>query len=422
MAVVLVSAVLLVTTTSGAARALPGLHVEGGRLLLDGRPVVLRGVAMGDPLMARRAAGGQRPLSDYAEARDWWHANVVRLSVHPSEWRHARASLLAALDADVGAALRQGLCVIIDWHSIGWPDGAYQKPDPRWGDPPDLYDSGFSLAQSFWAAMAKRFAARPRVAFELWNEPVADSDRTGPWGPQWERLRPYWQRLLAAVRRRAGNLVIVTGNGWAHDLRGVREDPLRGTNIAYSWHVYSGKDGNDAVRLAQHLDGVQRVAPVIVTEWGFEPDGGQYPGTAESFGYFWVKRFLDGRKLGSTAWAWHPDWTPALLEHDWRTPTAYGAFVRQYLGHRPPSVAVANATGSEGGTATVSFTVHDAGDSVQLWLRVDDRPARALGWLRPGRFTAPLAHDLPRGRHLVRVTAEDLIARRAWATASLTVR
>jgi hypothetical protein len=400
-----------------------GLQADGPTLLLDGHPVTLRGVAMGDPVLARRQEWDPRPLSDYAVVHDVWHANVVRLSIHPSLWKHAdRAGTLAALDEDVGAALAQGMCVIVDWHTIGWPDGAYEVPPASWGDPSDLYDSDFALATSFWSAVAPRYADEPRVAYELWNEPMAQSDLGWPVQPLWSELRPYWVSLLATIRASAGNLVIATGNQWSHDLEGIRQAPLSDDNVAYAWHVYSGADENDARRWAAKLDQVQTIAPVIVTEWGFEPSSGaQFPGTARSFGHPWVKHFLDGRGLHSTAWCWHPDWTPALLK-DWYTPSAYGRFVRQYLWHRPPRVTCEPAAGEQGGVARVRFVVRDAGAQVRLWLRVDDGRARALGWRTHGRaLAARVSCALSRGRHTYSVTAENLIARSATGSAVLIV-
>src|SRR5215208_8043793 len=39
------------------------------------------------------------------------------------------------------------------------------------GDPPDLYDSDFALAQNFWDTVSTEIQDG-RVMFELWNEPV----------------------------------------------------------------------------------------------------------------------------------------------------------------------------------------------------------------------------------------------------------
>src|SRR4051794_23012506 len=147
-------------TLLGSATAHAGglLQARGNKLYYSGRQVRLRGVAVGDPLLARP----QRPTDDFRILARTWHCNLVRISVHPSTWRDRRAEAMAALKRDVTAALANRMWVIIDWHAIGWPDG--YSPGP-------LYDTDWSLARSFWQAVAARFGADGRIAFELWNEP-----------------------------------------------------------------------------------------------------------------------------------------------------------------------------------------------------------------------------------------------------------
>jgi arabinogalactan endo-1,4-beta-galactosidase len=81
-----------------------------------------------------------------------------------------------------------------------------------------------------------------------------------------------------------------------------------------------------------HLDSLQTIAPVMVTEWGFqEKTNENFKGSVQSFGAKFVRDFLEGRHLHSTAWCWHPDWTPVMLKSDWKTPTSMGRFVMRYL-------------------------------------------------------------------------------------------
>jgi len=127
-------------------------------------------------------------------------------------------------------------------------------------------------------------------------------------------------------------VVLAAGNDWAYDLRGVREDLLPGKNVAYAWHIYANTDDDDEAQWAAHLDELQTVAPVLVTEWGFQEHTKEpFRGTAKSFGTKFVRDFLEGRHLHSTAWCWHPDWTPVMLKADWKTPTPMGRFVMNYL-------------------------------------------------------------------------------------------
>ncbi len=224
--------------------------------------------------------------------------------------------------------------VILDWHTIGFPNGYYETIEKDWtDDPTDLYDSNFDLAKSFWDEVSAKFGKDGRIIFELWNEPVGtqkEGDEDIP--PQWEHLKPCFAQLLGIVRTHSANVVLATGNDWAYDLRGIREDPLPGENVAYAWHIYANTDDNDEKQWAEHLDNLQSIAPVMVTEWGFqEHTNEEFKGTAKSFGAKFVRDFLEGRHLHSTAWCWHPDWTPVMLEADWKTPTPMGQFVMDYL-------------------------------------------------------------------------------------------
>jgi aryl-phospho-beta-D-glucosidase BglC (GH1 family) len=316
---------------AGTALAADVLSVQGNELLASGTPVILRGVAVGDPILARQG----RPLSDYERIARDWHANVVRISLHPAVWKHMpHAQVLDVLEREINAALGNGMDVILDWHTIGWPDGYYENIEKDWtDDPADLYDSNFDLAKSFWDEVSARFGKDGRIIFELWNEPVASiKEEDGEVPPQWEKMKPFYAELLRIVRTHSDNVVLATGNEWAYDLRGIREDPLPGGNVAYCWHIYASTDDNDETEWAKQLDDLQTVAPVMVTEWGFQEHTKEdFRGTVKTFGAKFVRDFLEGRRLHSTAWCWHPDWTPVMLKLDWKTPTPMGRFVMDYL-------------------------------------------------------------------------------------------
>lgn len=249
------------------AEAGSALRLAGPLLLRGGEPARLRGVAMGDALLARAGRGAE----DYAVLAGGWRAGLVRLSVHPFLWRERRAEAARALASEVAAARAQGLAVIVEWHAIGWPGGAFETPHDDRQLPVNAYDTDLDLARDFWADTAGRFGDDPQVIFEIWNEPVRLEASEGAWGADWRALRPVWQDLLGVIRRRAGNLVLATGGGWASDLTGIRDAPLEDQAVGYAWHVYPGTAGGEPERLAERLDGLPHAHAVFVTEWGFEP-------------------------------------------------------------------------------------------------------------------------------------------------------
>jgi hypothetical protein len=307
----------------------PGrLEVRGKELLYDGKPIRLRGVAVGDPVMGRQG----RPTSDYEYLANDWKANVIRIGIHPRVWkREPHTKVLDRLVEDVDAALKNKMFVIIDWHVIGWPDGYFQLPD--WGGEKDTYDSSFKLAKDFWTAVAERYGKDGRVMFEFWNEPAFQKQDWDPKvGQKWSEFKPYMKELLDIVRQHGENVVIVSSNRWSYWLKGVRNDLLEGKNVAYAWHIYAGHSKNNPKAWAEALDDLQNVAPVLVTEWGFQPGANaHYRGGPEDFGTPFVRDFLEGKGLHSTAWCWHATWGPPMLKQDWRTPNEFGSFVRSYL-------------------------------------------------------------------------------------------
>lgn len=312
-----------------------GLRREGNQLVHQNRPVRLRGVAIGDPVLELT----DEPPGQYEILRGKWNANVVRISVHSYVWRNAdqfggRNAIMDLLRSHIDAATGAGLFVILDWHVTGWPDGYARPPDP--GEPAGMHDTGFSLALDFWTEASRIFGKNGAVAFEIWNEPVKGPNNWQPDPKEWRLLHPYWERLISVIRRNSENLIILAGGSWAYSLKGIRELPPTDSNVAFSWHVYAGKENNDEVRWAAAFDDLSRDYPVIVSEWGFDEMGAAYyRGGVGDFGAKFATNWLEGRELHWVAWCWHSSIGPAMLKADSITPTPFGAFVKALLRLNP---------------------------------------------------------------------------------------
>jgi hypothetical protein len=300
------------------------LAIQGNQFIEDGKPIILRGIAVGDVTDLPADA------DPYPEIAGEWHANVVRLSIHPGSWRDHKDKARAALKRHVQMARAAGLYVIIDYHAIGFPDG-YEleyfdvtEPDTK----TDYYDSRFSLAMDFWMTSALDFTDSA-ILFELWNEPSSNTEEEeGGDLSYWKKYRPYWRVLTDAIRASGNdNIVIAAPPLWAFNLRGIRDSLLPDENTAYAWHVYPGDSPDD---WADTLDDLDQEKPVVVTEWGFEPDAKQHwAGTAEDYGAL-LADFMDARGLSSTAWCWNPDYGPSLRRTSGKL-TVWGTFARDYL-------------------------------------------------------------------------------------------
>jgi len=296
------------------------LTVSGNKILLNKEAVLLAGVAVGDP--HSRVGYDRSTIKDYETIKKDWRANTVRLSVHPGVFKRDRDGIKKIMEDEVKAARDQGLYVIIDWHVIGMPNGWF-KPCPYGEDHYYSYDSNFNTAKEFWEMIAVKYRGDRGVLFELWNEP-ADPETN-----EWKNLKPYMERLYDIIRSQgADNIIIVPGVWWAYDLRGIKDSPVKGDNIAYSWHNYEAN--SRYLSWTKVFNDLNKVYPIILTEWGYETDPtsnyyvkSDYPGK--------IKQFIIDKGLHFTAWCWHDSWQPRLLNSGWESLTDYGKFVKNFL-------------------------------------------------------------------------------------------
>ena len=102
----------------------------------------------------------------YPEIVKDWHANVVRLSIHPGTWRDKKDEALSILKRHVDMGRAAGLYVIIDYHVIGFPDGYalnyFDITDSS--TKTDYYDSRFTLAMDFWMTSSRLSGAPGSLA------------------------------------------------------------------------------------------------------------------------------------------------------------------------------------------------------------------------------------------------------------------
>jgi hypothetical protein len=297
------------------------LIVRGNKIYFNGQETRLRGVAVGDPYS--RVLDNKRGWSDYYVIKNEWGANTVRLSVHPGVFRADEEKAKKILEKEIASARSAGLIVIIDWHVIGEPDGWYKSSKYRKKNYYS-YDSTFSTARNFWQYMAIKYRNDLGVSFELWNEPASDKSFV------WKDLSPYMARLYDIIRANgAKNMVIIPGTWLTYDMRGIKDNPLKGENISYAWHNYP--DNVNYLSWDKALDNLQEQYPVIVTEWGFsdDPEEGFYSkidGYATEF-----PKYIESKNLNYIAWIWHGSWQPNMFENDWYTLTKFGETVKNML-------------------------------------------------------------------------------------------
>lgn len=174
-----------------------------------------------------------------------WNAGIIRAAIGAdkngglqADW----AANMARLETVVDAAIAQGLYVLVDYHS----HDAEKHPEQ---------------AIKFFETVARKYGKHPNLIYEIYNEPLKDTD--------WSTVvKPYAEKLIPRIRAIDPNNLIVVGTpAWSQDVDKAARDPLKGfSNIVYTLHFYAGSHKQwlrDKAKFA--LD--QGLA-LMVTEWG----------------------------------------------------------------------------------------------------------------------------------------------------------
>lgn len=306
--------------------ALPRISIEGNRFVTpDGAPFVFRGVATSDPAVLIERGQWSR---GYFEAIKHWNANVVRIPVHPADWRRLGVDgYLALLDEAVQWSGELGMYVIIDWHSIGnILTGVYHRP---------MYITSRDETFRFWYTIAERYKDNPVVAaYELFNEPT---NRNGMMGRlPWSDYKAFIEELIYMIRQIDDHAIpLVAGFNWGYDLTPVRDDPIGFPRVGYITHPYPQKRRENWEENWERDWGfVAAKYPVVATEFGFmsaDGPGAHVPVIGdETYGEA-IIAFFEKRGISWTPWVFDAHWSPQLIE-DWDfTPTRQGRFFRDKL-------------------------------------------------------------------------------------------
>jgi endoglucanase len=279
--------------------------------------VVLRGVAVADPTdVDHRGSGMTAPelLDRLTAPADDFYTRIVRVTVFPDIWlADPEVYFNEHLQPAVEYATSLGLYVIIDWHEIADVETVAQR------------------TAAFWKLMAPRYASYTNVLYEIFNEPMNNSD------PSWQRFKQYAQPWVDQIRQSApNNVVLLGGPYWDQQIAGAATDAFVGDNLAYVGHIYPMAASGlltDTSPIAQ----AAAARPVIITEWGFRDNGDPVTGaTQTSFGQP-LKAFIEARGLSWTAWCADSVWAPTMFDPSWNLlvgPGEMGGFVRDWLAER----------------------------------------------------------------------------------------
>lgn len=329
-----------VTTTVTAPLGDGAFHTRGNRIVgPDGRPFIPRGVNKGS--LEGSSTGWDLRWWEFVSMRGWG-ANMVRIPLSAAFWLPTSCAYdpgyAARVDEVVSWAESLKMLVLLDNHTTG--RGA-TCGGPGWSGNYEMADAS---SKEFVRQLALRYGSHPYVAFDLYNEPRDISDavwRDGGDVKGWQAVG--MQSLLDTVRSTgAKNLVFVSGNNWANDLRMILQRRLRNdADAVYAAHSYAFECDGRPVPSSDvyqcngkprppHLDAwvgpVAAAVPVMITEFGTIRDNGADLAA--------VIAWAEARGIGWSAYNWDVGPTSSyrlLADFDNHTPNAAGLPVRDAL-------------------------------------------------------------------------------------------
>jgi len=208
----LFSTILMATAKLQPVKTHGQLNVEGTKLVdKNGKVVVLRGMSFGWHNLWPRFynEGAVKWLHED------WKCSVIRASMgielNDSGFLENPNSSLHKIMAVVDAAIKEGVYVIIDWHSHN-----IQRAE----------------AMMFFTEMATFYGKYPNVIYEIFNEPDYET---------WPEVKAYSEAVIKAIRAiDPDNIILVGSPRWDQDIHLPAADPIKGyRNLMYTVHFYA---------------------------------------------------------------------------------------------------------------------------------------------------------------------------------------
>jgi endoglucanase len=243
------------------------LKVAGTKLVdKKGNTIVLRGMSFGWHNWWPRFynAGTVKWLHDD------WKCTVVRaaMGVEPDGgYIKDPAGSTAKVKAVVDAAIKEGIYVIIDWHS---------------------HNINLKEAKTFFTEMATAYGNEPNVIYEIFNEPDHET---------WEQIKAYSEEVIRTIRAiDPDNIIIVGSPHWDQDIHLPAADPIKGfNNLMYTVHFYAAthkqwlRDKTD--------EAIKKGLPIFISESAGMEASGNGPINEEEW-----QKWIDWMEANQLSW------------------------------------------------------------------------------------------------------------------------
>lgn len=282
---------IAVLSGTATAQAEGFLRVDGTRIVDErGDPVLLRGMGLGGWMLQegymleleqfgtqreihRNIAtliGEQKAEAFYQAWRDnhttkadidamaAWGFNSVRLPMHyalytlPIEQEPVKGQQtwleegFRRTDELLAWSKANGMYLILDLHAAPGGQGNDINISDRDPSKPSLWENPAQQEKmiALWRKLAERYKDEPAIAaYDIINEPnwgFADkADKNGCQEPNNAPLRSLLERTTAAIREvDKRHIVVLAGNCWGNNYRGVLDQGLWDDNLVLSFHKY----------------------------------------------------------------------------------------------------------------------------------------------------------------------------------------
>jgi len=340
-----VGAALGVSGFAGSAAAddtaTPRLQRDGNLIVdPDGNTVTLRGVNIADPKRINLTAPARgmdalQVIDFLTDHSNDWYPRAIRVPVQPvdiGEYEPGSGPPVPAfgqselesylsnhLDDVVQRCAERGVYCIVDYHrhrDVMWAEGQDGPINQELHDEVDM----------FWDVVAPRYADQSHVLYEVYNEPTEPGMWEDPTTTDW--VADVWQLWLEmaqpwvdTIRSHADNMILMGSPSWSQSPEGALVEEFDGSDIAYTFHIYPGhnssqnNDWEDASNNGEGVAGVYEQAPLVVTEFGWEENAGQYiGGTTSGYGDPILDWMESSDAISWTAWCADPVWRPVMFE------------------------------------------------------------------------------------------------------------